>query len=187
MPGVAPTLTYEVYIDWNMTDWADTPDFSQAIDNITADVQSISLRRGKETEQGNAPASTLDIEIKPGIVAKYSPANVAGPLFGLLLPWRITRVRIYAGGVWYDFFLGFISRISLKPHLGRQRVYLYCTDGLDLLARQIITQNYDDRVQMSDGEAVGNLLDVAGWSAIRRNIDTDGGSELLNYPNSYEY
>ena len=29
------SLTYEVHVDWNATDWTDTPDFSEAIDNIT--------------------------------------------------------------------------------------------------------------------------------------------------------
>jgi hypothetical protein len=53
---------------------------------------------------------------------------------------------------------------------------LYCTDGTDLLARQIARQQADERTQGTDGDAIAALLDVAGWSSSRRSIDTDGGS-----------
>ena len=84
-------------------------------------------------------------------------------------------------------FFGFISKIRLDPKLDSQGIYIYCTDGLDLLARQMISQNYNDRTRMSDGQAVGNILDAAGWSSIRRDIDTDGGNELLDYPTVYQF
>ena len=187
MAGTPPTLIYEVMVDWDMTDWAADPDFSQAIDDITADVQSVSFRRGKEKEDGNAPAATMDVQIKVGKVSKYSPDNAASPLFGKIFPWRVIRMRIYFGAAWYTKYFGYISTIQIKPKLNQQSVYLYCTDGMDLLARQMLSQNFQERSQMSDGEAIENILDVAGWSASRRDVDTDGGADLFNYPSVYEF
>jgi len=175
-------ITYEVMVDWDMTDWADDPDFTGTYDDISNDVASISWIRGKEREAGNSPASTLEIKMQVGLCSKYSPVNTTGDLYLKLLPWRIIRVRAYFGTTWYNLFFGYISKYRINPHPDIQSVSLYCTDGLDLLARQLVKQDYNTRTSMSDGTAIGHILDAAGWSTSRRDIDTDGGSKLLNYP-----
>ena len=175
-------ITYEVKVDWDMADWAATPDFTQAIDDISNDVASVGWNRGKEKEAGNAPAATFEIRMKAGLCSKYSPANSGGALYGKLLPWRVIRVRASFKSTWYNVFFGFIAKYRIDPHPSRQAVSLYCTDGLDLLARQLVTQDYNSRSGMSDGEAVNAVLNAAGWPLSRRDIDTDGGSDLLVYP-----
>lgn len=179
-------ITYEIMVDWDMTDWAATPDFTQLIDDISDDVQSINWVRGEDREEGNCPASTLELKIIGSLYAKYSPYNVAGDLFGKLLPWRAVRIRLTHNAVTYNIFLGFISKIKTNPHPDNPEVYIYCTDGLDLLARNVIAQNYDERTTESDGDAVGQVLDVAGWSSSRRNLDVDGG-EIFQYPQTAEF
>ena len=175
------SVTYEVFVDWDMTDWAAEPDFSESYDDISNDIQTISATRGKETEDGNAPAATLEIRMKPGLVSKYSPVNTAGALYGKLLPWRVIRVRATndGGENYWPVYFGHISKYSINPHPSRQAVSIYCTDGTDLLARQIINQDYDAREDMSEGEAVESVLNEAGWSSARRSIDTGG---TVKYP-----
>jgi hypothetical protein len=180
------TITYEICVDWDMTDWAATPDFTGTYDNISNDVQTISWSRGKEVEAGNAPAATLEIRMKPGLVSKYSPVNSAGVLYGKILPWRIIRVRgTYDGGsTYYNVFLGFISKYTIDPHPERKSVSIYCTDGTDLLARQIVEQDYENRSVMTEAEAMESLLNSAGWSSSRRDLGSGGD---LKYPAVAEY
>lgn len=178
-----PEITYEVMVDWDATDWAATPDFGQAIDDISDDIAYISWRRGKQREEGNAPAATLEIKMKPALHGKYSPFTT-GDLAGKIRPWLPIRVRAYYNASYYAQFFGFISRIKINPWVDVQSVSFYVTDGIDLLARQLVVQDPNSKTPMSDGDAINLLLDAAGWSDVRRNIDDDGGDELLNYPDT---
>ena len=181
------TINYEVMVDWDGTDWAGVPDFSEDIDDISADVAYIDWSRGKDDEEGNAPASTLQVQMRYGLHSKYSLYNAASPLYGKIRPWLIIRVRAIHTATAHPVFFGFISSIKVNPHPSKQEVIFYVTDGIDLLARQLITQDYESKSKMSDGEAVESVLNVAGWSANRRDIDITGGADLLNYPDSYVY
>ena len=177
----APEITYEVYVDWDGTDWQATPDFSEGIDDISNDVSYIDISRGKEREEGNAPASFMQVKMKSGLHAKYSLYNTGSVLYGKIRPWLVIRARAVHSAVTYPIFFGFISSIKVNPHLNKQSVTIYATDGMDVLARQLITQDYEDRTVMTDGAAVGLVADAAGWSATKRDIDVDGG-DILNYP-----
>lgn len=179
-------ILYEVMVDWDMTDWRDTPNFSESYDNISNDVQTIDIQRGKEIEDGNSPAATLEIRLKPGLISKYSAWNALGTLYGKILPWRIIRVRATNdnGGTWWPVYFGFIEKYLLEPHPEKQAVTFYCTDGVDLLARQLINQDFEVRDTITEGEAINRILTAAGWSDSRRDI-TDGA--ILQYPATGEY
>ena len=177
----APEIIYEVYVDWDGTDWQATPDFSQAIDDISDDVAYIDISRGKEREEGNAPASFMQVKIKAGLHEKYSLYNASGVLYGKIRPWLVIKVIATHSVIEYPLFYGFISSIKVNPLPSKQEVIIYATDGMDLLARQLISQDYENRTVMTDGAAVGLVADAAGWSAAKRDIDIDGG-DILNYP-----
>lgn len=187
-----PAITYEVCIDWDATNWSATPDFSESYDTVAgtagADgVNLVSIQRGKQKEEGNAPAATCEIRMRPSFHAKYSPYNADSNLEGKIRPYLPVRVRSYYNSEYKTIFTGFISAIRVHPHADIQSVVFYCTDGMDLLARQLITQDPTDTTEMSDGEAIGKILDAAGWSSSKRDIDTSGGSNLLNYPACTQY
>jgi len=190
--GEAPSrIKWEVCVDWDATDWSDEPDFSQDYDQISGDVDVdgityVGWARGKQREEGNAPAGTCEIRLKPGLCQKYSPFT-NGILKGKIRPWLPIRVRSYFNGEYVTQFTGFISRITIDPHPDVQSVIFYCTDGTDLLARQEVTQDTTSKDLMSDGAAVERILDTVRWNANRRSIDKDGGSDLLAYPKCYEY
>lgn len=184
--------TFEICIDWDTVNWADVPDFSESYDNITSDIEEdgiigLSWSRGKQREEGNAPAATLVIEMKRGLCQKYSPFTANADLVGKIRPWLPVRLRVTHNGSTYTKFTGFISSISYNPALSAQTVTFYCTDGTDLLARQLITQNTTSRTFCSDGEAIHKILDAAGWSRDKRDINMDGGEDLLAYPSSTAY
>ena len=184
-------VTFEVMVDWDADNWADEPDFSESYDDISGDVDTggvcgLDWQRGKQKEEGNAPAATLTIKLRKGLCDKYSPFTTDADLTGKIRPWLPIRARAYHGAFIAVYF-GFIERISYNPALGVQSVTFYCTDGTDLLARQLITQDPTDKEVCSDGQAIHKILDAASWSRDRRDIDMDGGDDLLAYPNSTSY
>ena len=180
------SLTYEVHVDWDATDWTATPDFSEAIDDITLFVRKIIPDRGKKVELGNIPAGVLDIVLNNSD-KRFSPLYASSPLYGKMRPWLPVRVRgTVTGGSAVIIFTGFIARIIVNPHKGIQQAYLYCTDGMDLLARNMVLIDKGDRTMVSDGEAVGLVLDGAGWAVGKRSIDTDTEA-IVNYPQTTEY
>lgn len=196
-------IQYGVYIDWEADNWAGTHDFSQEYDDITSDVKTLSWGRGKQREAGNAPAATLEIGIKSAVfnegteVMKYSPFS--GMIPGMYMrPWL--PVKVVALGI-KDFlnetvddftevipiYYGYVSSIRVNPHPSILSASFYCTDGTDLLARQIITQNPANKEICDDGRAVEKILDAAGWNLNRRRIDRSGGNDLLAYPACHPY
>ena len=180
------SITYEVHVDWDATDWTATPDFAEGIDDITGYVKKIYIDRGKKVELGNTPAGTLDIILRNSD-KRFSPVYAAGPLFGKMRPWLPVRVRAtVTGGAAITFYAGFISRISVNPHLDVQEAYLYCTDGMDLMARNMVSVDKGNRSMITDGAAVGRVLDGAGWPSSKRSIDTDTGA-IVNYPTTTEH
>jgi hypothetical protein len=184
-------IIYEICIDFDAVNWADEPDFSQEYDHISGDVDTdginfLGWNRGKQREEGNAPAAICEIRLKPGLCEKYSPFTT-GVLAGKIRPWLPVRIRTYFKEEWRSHYFGYLSRITINPEPSIQSVVLYCTDGTDLLARQKVAQDPNSKTLCSDGGAMEVILDAAGWSASRRNIDKDGGEDLLGYPATTEY
>jgi len=180
------SITYEYMVDWDAVDWRATPDFSEAIDDISDYVKPMNIDRGKDNELGNAPAGTLTITLKNGD-NRFSACYAASPLFGKIRPWLPVRVRATVVGVaTHVVYTGFISKISVNPHINVQEAYLYCTDGMDLLARQVVTQDGNTRTTTSDGGAFNKVLDASGWPSTKRAVDTDGG-QIINYPATVEF
>jgi len=185
-------ITFEVMVDWDATDWTDEPDFSESYDNISDDVDiggvvGLDWGRGELKEDGNAPAATLTITLRKGLCQRYSPFTTDADLAGKVRPWLPIRVRAYHLGVYTTQYTGFISTISINPALSAQSVTFNCTDGTDLLARQLISQDPTDKEICSDGQSVHKILDAAGWPRTKRDIDMDGGNDLMAYPSSSSY
>lgn len=180
-------ISYEVMIDWDSTQWSDTPTFA-GDDDISGDVAYIDLNRGKEKEEGNSPASYLQIKLKAGLHEDYCIYNVASPYYNRLRIWLPVRVRASwtTPAVWNPVFFGYISSIKINPSPNKQEVILYVTDGLDLLARQVLKQNDEEKTARSPGDAINQIANAAGWSASRRTVDVSE-SDSLSYPETGVY
>jgi hypothetical protein len=95
-------------------------------------------------------------------------------------------VQASFGGQTYSLFYGYLNRITAYPDRERQEIYFYATDGIDLLAKAIVVQDMDDKVNQSDGASVNEVLDAVAWNADRRNIDVDGG-DITMFPDTFEF
>ncbi len=180
------SITYEVKVDWDATNWMATPDFSDGIDDISNYIKKLFVDRGKNVGLGNIPSGVVEITLD-NQDRRFTPTYSSSPLYGKMRPWLPIRVRAtVTGGSAITFYTGFISRISVNSHINVKEAYLYCTDGMDLLARNMVTTEKTTRGMVTDGAAVGHILDAAGWPSGKRSIDTDTNA-AVNYPSVTEY
>jgi len=148
--------------------WDGTGNYDGEYDDITADVLSINIRRGRESELGIAEIGTLEM-ILTDPDRKYSPENAESPLSPNVLPRRPVKVLASLGGA-IQLFHGFIDKLICHPKLDEQVTYLYAVDGMDYLSRVDVSSTlYKD---LATGVLIGYILDDAGWDAVKRSIDT---------------
>ncbi len=165
------TATYKICVDW-----ANNGTFTDAYDDITADVKSIHFSRGKSDELGKAEVGQLSVTLN-NADGLYTPSNSGGDLYGSLKPKRTIKVYYSSGGTDYPLFYGFIEEIIPHPHLTEQDCIITATDGLDFLSRHdMSTALYKDTLT---GTIHGYILDDAGWSSTMRTLDT--GQDTVPY------
>ena len=73
-------------------DWNDDGDFSDANEDVTADVLGLTLEHFHDLSSGHVEAARLELQLKNDD-HKYSPPNTSSPLSGNLKPDRNTWVR----------------------------------------------------------------------------------------------
>jgi hypothetical protein len=178
--------TYSVKVDWDCADWSGAFDFSQAIDDITDYViPPIKIARTSSPGDWVYPAATMEIKLN-NESGRFYPTLNTSPLFGKIRIWLPVQVIMTHLTIPYTTFTGFICRFSANPLKGNQEIYLYVTDAMDVLAKQIIIQDMDNKTTMTDGEAVIEVLNAAGWSAARRTIDLTGG-DIITMPDTFAF
>lgn len=154
--------TYQVYVDWDCADFAGVHDFTTAIDDISADVKHIRISRGKDKDSNTYPAATMEMVLENSS-GKYYPTATSGDLVGKVRLWLPVKVEATYATVVYPLYYGYINRITAYPIKSKQDIYFYATDGIDLLAKTIVTQDMDHKVVMNDGEATSAVLNAASW------------------------
>ena len=73
-------------------DWNDDGDFSDASEDVTADVLGLTLEHFRDLSSGHVEAARLELQLRNDD-HKYSPPNTSSPLSGNLKPGRKTWVR----------------------------------------------------------------------------------------------
>lgn len=161
-----PTATYAVNVDWN-----NDGDYGDANEACVANVQSVSIERGRDNELGEFQAGTCEIVLdnRSGL---YSPTNSGGALYGNLLPHRPVQVRATFNASTYDLFTGYIDRIVPSPAWDKRNCYLYCVDGMAAKLNTPIRLGM--QTDQRPDQIVGAILDAVGWGAgaSYRTIDT---------------
>jgi len=175
-------ISYSVLVDWN-----NDGDFTDANDDITGDVLSLSWSRGRDYAsalKGRSVAGKLTANlINTG--GKYSPSNTSSVLSGLfpysfplafnsgILPGRSIRLQAGSGSFPYTFPLlfndgvrwqGKLDRIRPAPaSRGRKTAKLTAFGTLGYL-NQFETQLASQTNRRTD-QAIGDILDDVGWTS----------------------
>jgi hypothetical protein len=148
--------------------------FSDADDDLSTLVESISIKRGRNSRDGlfdvgTCTVSCVDLD---GIL---NPDNQDSPIAGVMRPMRPMRVRWWdSTGQQYPLFYGYVTRVEHDPAKGSQRSTIEAKDGLDILTG-------DNPVIAATGEttvsaAIGLVLDALDFPAGSRLLADDGST-----------
>lgn len=166
-------VTYNVYIDWDNDGTVASGAF-EANETVTANVLAVrsplSFSFGRDTARSLAAIKpgevTIELDNRTGI---YSPDNSGGALFGNLGPGKPVLVRAVHNAVTYNLFWGYIDSYDLDPSKGARSVTLGCQDALGKFGEQKVTTDLSQSIQT--GAAITEILDAAGWSGSKRDLD----------------
>ena len=180
-----PSFTYPIILDSAIQGILGTNilgDAPQDVVDISAQVQRVSTRRGRNRILANFEAGTATVTINDPN-SDFSPTNTSSPYYGKLLPLR--KIRIDAeldlgppsGVVPINIFSGYITSYDTTFAQGvydTSTVILQCVDGFRLLnnvSTDIPPVPGCTAGQLS-GARINALLDWADWPGSLRTIQS---------------
>ena len=151
--------------------------------DITRDIQTITIKRGRQTELARMEAGTATIRLK-NHQGNYWPNNAAGLYFPDVLPGKKVQIRATYAGVPYYLYTGFAAGWPpkwLSPTGGLNPVVdIKCVDLIKNLS------NYDlnnaGYIEELSGARVNNVLGEIGWPVGLRAVDVGQSNVILSPP-----
>ena len=141
--------------------------------DLTPDVRSISIRRGRNImrdtfEAGSATVRVLDPN------SYFNPQNTSSPYYGFLTPLRKLRISATVGGVGYFLFSGYTTDYKYTYPQNQETGYvdIVCSDAFRLMQQAGITTVASATAGQDTGTRIGKILDQVSWPASMRTIDT---------------
>ena len=115
--------------------------FTGAYDDVTADVESIRIRRGRDDILSQINAGTCELEVRrPSDRSYWNPANKSSALNASnapgFVPMRPIRITGTYGGTTYGLFWGFLRSAKFDYESGICR--LSCVDLFVFLQRTVV-------------------------------------------------
>lgn len=159
---------YSVQIDWNNDgDWTDG---NEDVTEDVAAVAGVAIQYGRDAAKTLSPTAggTAGMELD-NVSEKYTPANEASPLYGLLLPGRPVRMQVTIGPSTYSLFYGHTDDSPLDPDITQQSVTMSMLDGLAKVRGQNVSTSLYRGIRT--GEAIGYVLDAIDWPVGMRDLD----------------
>ena len=173
------TTAYQLVIDWD-----NNGSYAGTYDDVSSDTLQIQYRRGRDYASqvsGNSTAGKLTAYLN-NEGGKYSPSNAASVLSGNLTVGRPVQFRIGPTGDFpYVFpaefseeavpmWTGKLESIIPEPSgTGLNRVVLTAVGPLGYLNDQIPITEQETNIRTD--EAIGKVLDKAGWPLAERDLD----------------
>ena len=141
--------------------------------DLTPDVRSISIRRGRNImrdtfEAGSATVRVLDPN------SYFNPQNTSSPYYGFLTPLRKLRISATVGGVGYFLFSGYTTDYKYTYPQNQETGYvdIICADAFRLMQQAGITTVASATAGQDTGTRIGKILDQVSWPTSMRTIDT---------------
>jgi hypothetical protein len=162
--------TYKVYVDWN-----DDGDFSDASEDVTARVLdgrgAVTARYGRDQHRALSPTAPGE----GGFVLNnhsrdYSPENTSSPIYDQVVPARQVQITATAAGSTTTLLRAQLDDIKVAPGTGNRYLQATLVDALGTLRGVSVSTGVYQALR--PGEAMGILLDAAGFPADLRDIQT---------------
>lgn len=141
--------------------------------DLTPDVRSITIRRGRNIMRDTFEAGTAVVRVlDPN--SYFNPQNTSSPYYGYLTPLRKLRISGTVGGVGYFLFSGYTTEYKYTYPQNQETGYvdIYCSDAFRLMQQAGITTVASATAGQDTGTRIGKILDQVSWPTSMRTIDT---------------
>lgn len=157
---------------WSVkVDWNNNGSFADANEDVSASLLDLefTIGRGSASDVIAAGRGSFTLEDPAGVYSRY---NAASPIYGQMLPSREVKIESVHSAVTYPGIRGIITDMAEGRRVnGIPTVTFQVTDGMELLRRATKVRTPLQESKRVD-ELIGTVLDAAGWSGARRNLDT---------------
>ena len=141
--------------------------------DLTPDVRSISIKRGRNIMRDTYEAGTCTVRVlDPN--SYFNPQNTASPYYGYLTPLRKLRVSATYNGVGYFLFSGYTTDYKYTYPQNQETGYvdIVCSDAFRLMQQAGIVGVTDATAGQDTGTRIGKILDQVSFPTSMRTIDT---------------
>jgi hypothetical protein len=152
--------------------------------DLTPDVYSIAIRRGRnimkdQYEAGTATVRVLDPQ------GFFNPQNPSSPYFGYLVPLRKVRISATTDTAEYFLFSGYVNDYRYTFPVGQETAYvdILCSDAFRLFQMANVATIADTGAGQDTGTRINKILDDVLFPNSMRSIST-GNTTCLADPAS---
>jgi len=141
--------------------------------DLTPDVYSISIRRGRNIMKDTYEAGTAIVRVLDP-QGNFNPQNPDSPYAGYLSPLRKLRISATTATAEHFLFSGYVNDYRYTFPVGQETAYvdILCTDGFRLLQMANVGTIADTFAGQTTGTRIGKILDDVQWPASMRTIAT---------------
>jgi hypothetical protein len=141
--------------------------------DLTADVRSISIKRGRNIMRDTYEAGTCVVRVLDPL-SYFNPQNLNSPYAGFLSPLRKLRVSATVNDVGYFLFSGYTTDYKYTYPQNQETGYveIMCSDAFRLMQQAGITTVASATAGQDTGTRIGKILDQVSWPTSMRTLDT---------------
>jgi hypothetical protein len=141
--------------------------------DLTPDVYSISIRRGRNIMKDTYEAGTAIVRVLDP-QGNFNPQSPDSPYAGYLSPLRKLRISATTATAEHFLFSGYVNDYRYTFPVGQETAYvdILCTDGFRLLQMANVGTIADTPAGQTTGTRIGKILDDVQWPASMRTIAT---------------
>ena len=141
--------------------------------DLTPDVYSISIRRGRNIMKDTYEAGTAIVRVLDPL-GYFNPQSVTSPYYPYLTPLRKLRVSATTDTASNFLFSGYVNDYRYYFPQGQETAYvdILCTDGFRLLQMANVATITDTTAGQTTGTRMEKILDDVQWPSSMRNIST---------------
>jgi hypothetical protein len=149
--------------------------------DLTPDVYSISIRRGRNIMKDTYEAGTAIVRILDP-QGNFNPQNLSSPYAGYLSPLRKLRVAASTATAQHFLFSGYVNDYKYYFPQGQETAYvdIVCTDGFRLLQMANVATVPTTPAGQTTGTRIGKILDDVQWPISMRSIATGDATCLAD-------
>ena len=141
--------------------------------DLTPDVYSISIRRGRNILKDTYDAGTAIVRVLDP-AGNFNPQNPSSPYFGYLTPLRKLRISATTATAEHFLFSGYVNDYRYTFPVGQETAYvdILCTDAFRLLQMSQIATVANTPAGQDTGTRINKILDDVQFPASMRSIST---------------